>query len=182
AKRGAFHIPDPDFQAQQYLDIAGQLSQFYEWYEISNFALGKRNRALHNTLYWTYEPYIGLGIGASGFLSWKNFRYNNTVDLRFYENALKEKRFPYGYEENIDQKTTMMEKLMLGLRTSDGIDMNIIREWINKKNEPKLITTLELLSPYCSIDQDKLILTPEGRLVANSVITEIWNTIEKILK
>ncbi|MFN4216489.1 MAG: coproporphyrinogen-III oxidase family protein [Brevinematales bacterium] len=181
AKRKAFHIPDPDFQAQQYLDIAGQLSQFYEWYEISNFALGTKNRAIHNTLYWKYEPYIGLGIGASGFLSWKNFRYNNTVDLCFYENALKEKKFPYGYTENIDPKTTMIEKLMLALRTSDGIDMNIIREWINKKNESQFMSTLQLLSSYCYIDQDKLILTPEGRLVANSVITEIWNTIEQIL-
>ncbi len=75
----------------------------------------------------------------------------------------------------------MMEKLMLGLRTSNGIALNTIREWIGNKEESLLFTTIQSLSSYCSIDQQKLILTPKGRLVANTIITEIWRTIEKIL-
>ncbi|QJR21881.1 hypothetical protein BREVNS_1131 [Brevinematales bacterium NS] len=181
AKRGTFQTPDPDFQAQQYLDLAMKLSRFYEWYEISNFSLGKENRAIHNSLYWAYEPYIGLGIGASGFLSWQSFRYTNTVNLLLYEEAIKANRFPYGFQETIDTKTAMMEKLMLGLRTSNGIALNTIREWIGNKEESLLFTTIQSLSSYCSIDQQKLILTPKGRLVANTIITEIWRTIEKIL-
>lgn len=53
----------------------------YNWYEVSNFAKpGFESR--HNIKYWTYEPYLGLGPGAHGFLDGN--RYGNPRNTNVY--------------------------------------------------------------------------------------------------
>ena len=53
----------------------------YEHYEISNFARpGYRSR--HNSLYWDMSDYIGVGLGASGFVN--GCRYKNITDIEDY--------------------------------------------------------------------------------------------------
>ncbi|MCX7882432.1 MAG: coproporphyrinogen III oxidase family protein [Brevinematales bacterium] len=180
-RQGLFSPPPEEFQAKQYLTLAKKLSCLYEWYEISNFSMGTQNRSLHNSLYWAYEPYIGLGIGASGFLSWKKFRYTNTIHLPLYERLLQKEHFPYGYEETLGEKTEKMEKLMLGLRTSEGIPLSTLKEWATEKGWQAFERTVQRLAPYLEYYEEKLILTPEGRMVANTLITELWCTLEPFL-
>lgn len=53
----------------------------YIWYEVSNYC--KENEfSRHNLKYWTYEPYLGLGPGAHGFLD--NKRYGNPRNSSAY--------------------------------------------------------------------------------------------------
>lgn len=181
-KRGCFHFPEPEFQAEQHLFIATHLSPPYQWYEISNFSLGKKNQALHNTLYWTYHPYIGLGIGASGFIIEKKLRYTNVSHFSSYEKNIRNHQFPYQYTEILDENTQKMEKIMLSLRTSEGIALSTLKKWMPSKGIPILLQTLERFSPYCQQKKNRIVLTAKGRMVANTIITEIWHTIEPLLK
>ncbi|MDF3821293.1 radical SAM family heme chaperone HemW [Leptospira sp. 96542] len=53
----------------------------YQWYEVSNYSKpGFESK--HNLKYWTYEPYMGIGPGAHGFLDGK--RYGNPRNTNLY--------------------------------------------------------------------------------------------------
>lgn len=74
-------VPDEE-DRRTYHEICRVLREAgYEHYEISNFARpGYRSR--HNSLYWDMSDYIGMGLGASGFVD--GVRYRNVADLKEY--------------------------------------------------------------------------------------------------
>ena len=91
-------------------------SNGYEHYEISNWALPGR-RAVHNSAYWHRLPYAGLGPGAHS-LKGENIRSWNSKDLSGWTSS----------EEYLSQEEIREERLMLGLRTLEGVDGKRIPE------------------------------------------------------
>ena len=109
ASEGKFSEASEDLCAEQYRHICRELSDAgYEHYEISNWALNGR-RAVHNSAYWTRRPYIGLGPGAHSFDGKR--RSANSQALT-------------GWTSSVETLTPLQEReerIMLGLRTSEGI-------------------------------------------------------------
>ncbi|MBR3201199.1 MAG: radical SAM family heme chaperone HemW [Mogibacterium sp.] len=98
----------------------------YEHYEISNFARKGDDpdapspyRSHHNGLYWNMDEYIGLGLGASGFIN--GVRYKNTSDLEEYFAALDEGRLPVAEEHRNSAFDNISEAVFTGLRRREGI-------------------------------------------------------------
>ncbi len=98
----------------------------YEHYEISNFAKKGDDpeapspyRSRHNSLYWNMDEYIGLGLGASGFIN--GVRYKNTTDLDEYFAALGEGRLPVAEEHKNTAFDNISEAVFTGLRRREGI-------------------------------------------------------------
>ena len=98
----------------------------YEHYEISNFAKKGDDpdapspyRSRHNCLYWNMDEYIGLGLGASGFIN--GVRYKNTSDLEEYLAALDEGRLPLAEEHKNTAFDNISEAVFTGLRRRGGI-------------------------------------------------------------
>ena len=62
-------IPDTDERLAGYYDLAKEKlkKEGYLHEEISNWHL-EGKEAFHNNLYWTAENYIGIGLGAHGYL------------------------------------------------------------------------------------------------------------------
>lgn len=90
-------------------------------YEISNHAKpGSESR--HNLSYWRYDDYIGIGPGAHGR------RLNKATQRhRKPENFISGiERNSHGLtsEERLDAETRAMEALLMGLRLSEGVDLN----------------------------------------------------------
>ena len=112
-----------------------QIKQKFEQYEISNFGSYKSK---HNLGYWKYEDYIGLGSGAVGKLDLKRF-YPDTNLEKYIQNPLNIR------VENLSEEDKKIEQLFLGLRSSVGIDKNIL-------NKSELKNTLIL------VKEKKLIL------------------------
>lgn len=56
-------LPDEECRAQYDLICRKLSAAGYHHYEISNWAL-PRHEAVHNSAYWTRQPYVGLGPGA----------------------------------------------------------------------------------------------------------------------
>ncbi|MBS0618057.1 MAG: radical SAM family heme chaperone HemW [Spirochaetes bacterium] len=54
-------------------------AQNFDRYEISNFALPGR-RSLHNSLYWTGRPYLGLGVAAHMFTGRRRFYHARSLE------------------------------------------------------------------------------------------------------
>ena len=98
----------------------------YEHYEISNFAKKGDDpdapspyRSKHNGLYWNMDEYIGLGLGASGFIN--GVRYKNTSDLAEYLAYLDEGRLPVAEEHKNTAFDNISEAVFTGLRRREGI-------------------------------------------------------------
>jgi oxygen-independent coproporphyrinogen-3 oxidase len=95
-----------------------QIKQKFEQYEISNFGSYKSK---HNLGYWKYEDYIGLGSGAVGKLNLKRF-YPDTNLEKYIQNPLNIR------VENLSEEDKKIEQLFLGLRSSVGVNKNILNK------------------------------------------------------
>ena len=119
-------VPDEE-DRETYHRICRRLEQAgYEHYEISNFARKGGNpdapspyRSKHNSLYWNMDEYIGLGLGASGFIN--GVRYKNTSDLDEYLRALAEGRLPVAEEHVNTAFDNISEAVFTGLRRREGV-------------------------------------------------------------
>jgi oxygen-independent coproporphyrinogen-3 oxidase len=106
------------------LSLAGELTAAagYERYEISNFALPGR-RCRHNLDCWNFGEYRGFGAGAHSFLlSPAPTRRANTTDADEYVRLVAAGRDATAAREEPSPRQLAGEALMLGLRTSDGVD------------------------------------------------------------
>ena len=115
-------------------------------YEISNFARPGQE-SIHNLLYWTGRPYLGLGAGAHSFVSSRTGatdgadaaagehgvpgavgrRTTNVRKFGEYMAAVNRGGRALAFEEAIDPLTHVRERLMTGLRLDRGVDLDDIR-------------------------------------------------------
>jgi oxygen-independent coproporphyrinogen-3 oxidase len=93
-------------------------------YEVSNYAR-PGHESVHNRIYWRGEPYLGLGAGAYGRTpatpTSTPTRYGNLRDPEAYLAAVEGGRLPSAEEEPLGPKELEEERVMLALRTRDGL-------------------------------------------------------------
>lgn len=130
-------------------------------YEISNFARGSRFRSRHNLKYWHHVPYLGLGPGAHSFQN--GTRWWNPRSVKGYCDKLLKGLKPIEGFETLSDEQLRLERIFLGLRTTDGVNIeNALNgaqknEALNKMIETNLIT----------INGDRFIPTKNGFLMAD---------------
>ena len=118
-KRNKFVKTDEDTEATMYDVVIDRFKDAgYDHYEISNFAKHGKT-SLHNTLYWTLQDYIGVGLGAHGFIDNKR-TYNHKAMSKYVINPLKEV-----IEQN--EETLRNDHLLFKLRMTQGIDLNMVK-------------------------------------------------------
>jgi oxygen-independent coproporphyrinogen-3 oxidase len=98
----------------------------YVQYEISNFAKNASKISRHNFKYWSFSPYLGFGPSAHSFIELR--RYWNCRSVKKYIENIKEGRVPIEEKELLSKEQRMMEMVYLGLRKTDGIDIDAIDE------------------------------------------------------
>lgn len=105
----------------------------YEHYEISNFAK-PGHRARHNSSYWHFVPYLGLGPAAHSFDG--KIRRVNKADLRGYITAINHgEKF---YDEEDESPTDLFnDYIITGLRTMEGIDLADMESVFGRMNTDK---------------------------------------------
>jgi oxygen-independent coproporphyrinogen III oxidase len=100
-------------------------------YEVSNFARSNDHKSRHNRKYWDHTPYLGLGPSAHS-LAMPDASASGTAARRWW-NELRTPRWeqrvaagerPVEAEELLGPKALATETLMLGLRTTAGIDLD----------------------------------------------------------
>lgn len=151
-----------DFSADLYLLASEFLTcKGFEHYEVSNFAK-KGCRARHNSAYWQGKEYFAFGPGAYGYLNGK--RFSVEADLQKYIAGNAEVQV----EEVLSEADVSKEKLMLSLRTADGVRRSDLTE--------KQAEILSSLIPHGLAEktEDRFFLTPRGFLVSNSILSEIF--------
>ena len=145
----------------------------YERYEISNYAKPGRE-CKHNIGYWTGVSYLGLGVGASGYVM--NRRFHVEGDYKKYMNIKMQQDITplYCDIEELDKKANMEEFMFLGLRLTRGVSRHEFNEKFGidmfelydrqiKRNI--MLNLMEYNSPY-------LRLTDKGLDLSNMVMSD----------
>jgi putative oxygen-independent coproporphyrinogen III oxidase len=117
---GTLPAPDDDVQRDRF-DVAREVlgAGGFEHYEISNWALGSRQRSHHNLLYWRHGDYLGVGVGAHAHLAGR--RWWTTRATARYLAAVEAGRSPVSGSEDLTDAERAEERLMLGLRVREGL-------------------------------------------------------------
>lgn len=130
AARGRLSELPEDDQAGLF-DLAHRFLADAGWpaYEVSNFARSPDHQSRHNRKYWDHTPYLGLGPSAHSLATedaqppaarrWWNERHTPRWEQRV---AARER--PVEGEESLGPQALAAETLMLGLRTTAGIDLD----------------------------------------------------------
>ncbi|MGK2928610.1 MAG: radical SAM family heme chaperone HemW [Acidimicrobiales bacterium] len=147
--------PDDDDQATKYLRTVDLLAAAgYDWYEVSNWAR-PGHECRHNLLYWDSGDYLGFGCAAHSHVQGR--RWWNLRTPERYIAAVDEGLLTEAAGETLNHETRRIEGLQLALRTRHGVPSGALDQ-----DDPALGDLLEAVD-------DRLVLTPTGRLLANEV-------------
>jgi putative oxygen-independent coproporphyrinogen III oxidase len=155
-----FRHPDDDDQADKYLLADRLLAEAgFHNYEISNWSRpGCESR--HNFLYWRQGEYLGFGCAAHSHVAGRRWWNVRTPDR--YIDAVATGVTTEAASEELDRVGRRIEGLQLSLRTNEGIPVDALSE-----------EDLVLLDGLVERAGDHLVLTVEGRLLANEVAVRI---------
>jgi oxygen-independent coproporphyrinogen-3 oxidase len=166
-------LPPDDLSADMYeatQDICGAAGMLA--YEVSNHAKPGAE-SLHNSVYWRYGDYVGIGPGAHGRLTLNGQKHateafsNPAKWLSLAENGKTEKQF-----EPLPALDQGNEYLMMGLRLAEGISISRLKQISGTGLNAERLSYLQDIG-MISVDQDTLSVTPDGRMVLNAVIREL---------
>ncbi len=141
----------------------------YQGYEVSNFASSPQHRSRHNTKYWKHVPYLGLGPSAHSFAAGR--RWWNQSKLRVWQRTLDSGMAPLEDEERPSHSELAFETVMLGLRTSDGVDLASLRHRFGidlLSTNPMTIDRL-IQSGHLSVEDRFLRPTLSGLALADTI-------------
>jgi oxygen-independent coproporphyrinogen-3 oxidase len=137
----------------------------YEWYETASFARPDR-RGRHNLAYWLGRDYAAAGVGAVATHGLE--RRRNRPSLERYIGACLSGSDPPRETEELTAGIRQRERLMLGLRLAEGVELAAVADVVDGAEVGRL-ASLGLLR----VDGGRLVLERRGRLLANEVIVRL---------
>ena len=161
-EEGVYSETDNELEAQMFeyiIDTATAAG--YIHYEISNFSLPDRE-ARHNSKYWENREYLGIGLGASGYIGKK--RYKNQVQFSKYYDNIDREILPIYESEEVDLESKEQYRYMLGFRL-------LKRGVIPSEKYLERCISLEKRG-FLYRDGESFLLTRKGIMLANDVLDE----------
>jgi oxygen-independent coproporphyrinogen-3 oxidase len=162
-RSGALPMPDEDDLADKYL-LADELlgAAGFGWYEVSNWATDAAARCRHNELYWTSQNWLGIGPGAHAHVG--GVRWWNAKHPTAYADRLAAGESPALARELLDEETRRVERVLLEVRLRDGLPTDLVAP----NGVEKVVA-----SGLGVLDGDRLVLTRQGRLLADAVVRDL---------
>jgi oxygen-independent coproporphyrinogen-3 oxidase len=139
-------------------------------YEISNF--GKPGFfSKHNTNYWKQVNYLGIGPSAHSFNGYS--RQWNISDVKGYIKTINSGK-PFFEREELDNRTRFNEYIMTSLRTMWGIDLDYVERLFEKEGYDYVVNISGKFKDYGLMKKEGqyLILTSQGKMISDNIITE----------
>jgi len=164
-------VPAEQEQIDQYWRLAhAAAAHGLEHYEISNYAR-PHFRSRHNQIYWHAAEYLAAGPGACGFLG--RVRYGNVKATPRYCEALADGALPVASAEQLSPRQRLAERLILGLRTADGVPT----AWLEPRldGERDLRRRIETWRTQALLVDtgDRVRLTEAGFLLSDALFVEL---------
>jgi|WetSurMetagenome_2_1015567.scaffolds.fasta_scaffold00031_66 oxygen-independent coproporphyrinogen III oxidase len=173
-EKGELGLCDEDEIVSMYYSAKDLLAKHgYEHYEISNFALDGR-RCSHNVNYWNRGVYLGLGAGSSSFTD--ECRSSNIADVERYISGIESGVLPDREEIGMNSEDRLKETIFLGLRKTEGFDINLIPpDSLDRMKEALRDMTQQGL---VVITDNHLMPTRKGLLLCNEIIVRLMLCID----
>lgn len=150
----------------RFFHLADELltSEGFDHYETSNYAKPGKHSS-HNQGYWRGEDYLGLGPSAVSTLN--GVRSKNVPDTARYVAQVMAVGHALVESETLDAEARRLERIALGLRTSEGIALGLLDPEARARAENLAVEGLG------RIDGDRLILIHHGRALVDPIAAEL---------
>jgi oxygen-independent coproporphyrinogen-3 oxidase len=166
--------PDDEAAGRQYEYLIQRLMEAgYEHYEISNFAKNGY-RAQHNSSYWKNAPYLGIGPSAHSYNG--TARQWNISNNAQYIKKILQHEIPCE-TEHLNRTERINEKIMVSLRTSDGLPLPAFFETLNEKEQQIFNHKMNEFVDEQMLtigDDECLRLSPKGKLFADGIAADLF--------
>jgi putative oxygen-independent coproporphyrinogen III oxidase len=126
--RGALAPPDEDLAADLYETTQAVLeARGFDAYEVSNHGRSEAARSVHNLHVWRGGDYLGVGPGAHGRLTLEGARTATVAQRRVADYlAGVAAGAPWEEDQRLSPQEADEERLLLGLRTTEGVPLDLI--------------------------------------------------------
>ncbi len=172
-RRGKYQAVSEEQSARQFEIMMEFLeSKGYLHYEISNFSL-PGHMSLHNLLYWSAMPYLGLGPSAHSYKDGQ--RFWNISNTERYISSIGQGILPREGEV-LSDTDKYNEYIMTSLRTMWGCDLQkVTANWGQERTQFLLREASKYISRghVYHID-DRLIVSPAGRFLADGIASGLF--------
>ena len=168
--RGAWAPPDEDLAADLYEATQSVLGQAgFEAYEVSNHARGVVAWSVHNLHVWRGGDYLGLGPGAHGRLTLDGVRtatlaHRGVADYVAGVGA----NTPWAEQTALSPVEAAEEKVLLGLRTVEGVSLAVLADLHLGPGEGPLASLIE--DGFLTLSEGRVAATARGRPVLDGVL------------
>lgn len=136
----------------------------FDHYETSNYAT-PGHHSIHNRGYWRGESYIGLGPSAVSTIN--SIRSKNIPDTAQYIEMMATIGHATAESETLGEEDLRLERIALGLRTKEGIPMQLLDETGEKRTNDLIALGL------VTINDQQLTVTDRGRALVDAIAGEI---------
>lgn len=145
----------------------------FKRYELSNFAK-KGFESRHNQAYWQRHPYKGFGLGACSFNGIT--RFQNCKNLGKYIEEISKNESVIETSESLTKEQIAREKIMLGLRCQQGLDLAEYVKNITLDQKKKFLHEVESLQKIDLVEriENTLRLTARGFALENEVAVRLF--------
>lgn len=165
---------DEEKQAIQFETLRNKLIEHkYIQYEFSNF--GKETFfSQHNTSYWKNKPYLGIGPSAHSYNGKDKRSWNVSHNIKYLK-AIEKNILNYE-EEVISEKDRFNEKIMLGLRTLWGINIDELEKEFSSSLMKHFYKELKKLEATKKVRISNQIVTihPESLFFTDGIIAQFF--------
>ncbi|PZO06701.1 MAG: coproporphyrinogen III oxidase [Alphaproteobacteria bacterium] len=168
--RGTLVPPDEDRAADLYETTQEVLRRAgFEAYEVSNHARGVNARSVHNLHVWRGGDYLGLGPGAHGRLTLDGHR-TATVGHRAIRDYVAgvAADMPWSEQIPMDATEAAEEKILLGLRTVEGVAWAMLQTLALTPDHGPLADLVD--EGFLRLENGRVIATSRGRPVLDAVL------------
>jgi putative oxygen-independent coproporphyrinogen III oxidase len=173
-RRGVLVPPDGDAAADLYEATQAVLAAAgFEAYEVSNHARGAAARSRHNLAYWRGADYVGAGPGAHGRLTRDGARAATTAvrGVAEYIAAVDWTGIGFAEQEALAPRDVALERLLMGLRTSEGVAFTELAPIGLSSADPRLADFAA--AGLITARDGRLFATLDGRRVLDRLIVEL---------
>ena len=171
---GKYVLPDQESCSEEFDLLTAKLaSQGFHQYEVSNFSI-EGYRSLHNSSYWTFKPYLGIGPSAHSYDGKKIRRWNVSNNKQYIKGVKHKEKF--FQQEELSNEDLANEHILMGTRTENGVDLAQLKLLLNSKQQQILTQQIVALKDKSLVtsQDNRLVVTKDNFLLSDYIARELF--------